>query len=79
MFLEALFIKTYDFSTLYTSLELDAIYKSLVQLILRMFKNRGSVGILVNSESKKAFWSDGSDRPDYKLYDLDKLYKLYKL
>ena len=43
-----------------------------------MFKNSGSVGILVNSESKKAFWSDGSDRPNYKFYDLDKLLESLK-
>ena len=73
MFIEAISVKTYDFSTLYTSLELEAIYENLKQLILRMFKNSGSTGIWVSSETNKSFWSDGSDRPNYTLYTIDKL------
>ena len=72
-FLQAQSIKTFDFSTLYTTLTLNAIYDGLEQLISKMFKVSGSLGIMVNDDVKKSFWSDGSDRPNYKLYTMDKL------
>ena len=58
-------IKTYDFSTLYTNL--------LHNLITKMFYNSGSNSILVNVDSKKAFWSQGVHYPGYKIYTIDKL------
>ena len=54
-------------------MSLDSIYEGLHQLILKMFRNSGSLGIMVNSDRRKSFWDDGSDQPDYKLYTLDKL------
>ena len=66
-------IKTYDFSTLYTNLPLDYIYECLEKLIIKMFQNSNSVGLMVNSESKRAFWSRGCDYSGYKLFTVDKL------
>ena len=76
--LEAISVETFDFSTLYTSLALDAIYEGLEQLIIKMFKNSGSQGILVNSDTRKSFWSDGADRPYFKLFTLDILLESLK-
>ena len=47
-------IKTYDFSTLYTNLPLDYIYECLEKLIIKMFQNSISVGLMVISESRQA-------------------------
>ena len=66
-------IKTHAFSTLYTNLPLDDIYMSLERLIIKMFKNSGSNGILVNAENGKAFWSQGTSYSSYKFYTIDKL------
>ena len=66
-------IKTYDFSTLYTNLPLDYIYECLEKLIIKMYNNSGAVGLLINADRKKAFWSQGCSYPGYKLYTIDKL------
>ena len=66
-------VETFDFSTLYTNLPLDKIYISLEQLIIKMFKNSGSLCILVNATRKKAFWCNGKDYIGYKRYTIDKL------
>ena len=66
-------IKTYDFSTLYTNLPLDYIYECLEKLIIKMYKNSGAVGLLINADRKKAFWSQGCSYPGYKLYTIDRL------
>ena len=66
-------IKMFDFSTLYTNLPLDVIYDSLRSLIIKMFVNSKSVAIMVNSNSKRAFWSNGSNYAGYREYTIDKL------
>ena len=70
---KASFVKTYDFSTLYTNLPLDYIYECLEKLIIKMFQNSNSVGLMVNSDSRRAFWSRGADYAGYKLYTVDTL------
>ena len=72
-------IKTYDFSTLYTNLPLDVIYDSLRSLIIKMFVNSKSVAIMVNSNSKTAFWSNGSNYAGYREYTIDKLLEALEL
>ena len=64
-------IKTYDFSTLYTNLPLDYIYECLEKLIIKMYNNSGAVGLLINADRKKAFWSQGCSYPGYKLYTIN--------
>ena len=64
-------IKTFDFSTLYTNLPLDVIYDSLRSLIIKMFVNSRSVAIMINSNSKRAFWSNGSNYARYNEYTID--------
>ena len=66
-------IKTFDFSTLYTNLPLDVIYDSLRSPIIKMFVNSKSVAIMVNSNSKRAFWSNGSNHARYREYTIDTL------
>ena len=66
-------IATFDFSTLYTNLPIDSIYESLERLLLKMFKNSGSIGIMVNADRDKSFWFHGKDYSGYKLYTIDKL------
>ena len=68
-------IKTYDFSTLYTNLPLDVIYDSLRSLIIKMFVNSKSVAIMVNSNSKRAFWSNGSNYAGNREYTIDNYLK----
>ena len=65
---EAISIKTYDFSTLYTNLPLDYIYNMLKELIDLMFKSAGVDQILINAERKKAFYFQGDEYPGYKLF-----------
>ena len=72
-------IKTFDFSTLYTNLPLDVIYDSLRSLIIKMFVNSKSVAIMVNSNSKRAFWSNGSNYAGYREYTIDKLLEALEL
>ena len=72
-------IKTFDFSTLYTNLPLDVIYDSLRSLIIKMFVNSKSVAIMVNSNSKRAFWSNGSNYAGYREYTNDKLLEALEL
>ena len=71
-------IKTFDFSTLYTNLPLDVIYDSLRSLIIKMFVNSKSVAIMVNSNSKRAFWSNGSNYAGYREYTIDKLFDFFR-
>nr|NIQ20721.1 hypothetical protein [Gammaproteobacteria bacterium] len=71
--LKANSIETYDFSTLYTNLPLDIIYKDLESLIIKMYKNSGSHTLLVNPYSKKCFWYQGNFYSGYKKYTIDKL------
>ena len=52
-------INMININTLYTDLPLDFIYDSLRSLIIKMFVNSKSVAIMVNSNSKRAFWSNG--------------------
>ena len=66
-------IETYDFATLFTGLPLDNVYNNLEQLIIKMYNNSGSHGMMVNVEKKKAFWSHGGNFPGYKEYTIDKL------
>ena len=66
-------IKTFDFSTQYTNLPLDVISGILKSLIIKMFANSKSIAILVNSNRKKAFWSNGSSYPGYQEYTIDEL------
>ena len=66
-------IVTFDFSKLYTNLPLDNIYESLERLFIKMFKNSGSIGIMVNADRDKAFWFQGKDYSGYKIYTIDKL------
>ena len=66
-------IETYDFSTLYTNLPLDTIYKDLERLIIKMYKNSGSHTLLVNPYLKKCFWYNGNFYAGYKKYTIDKL------
>ena len=66
-------IETFDFSTLYTNLPLDSIYTNLELLIIKMYKNSGSVSILVNADRRKAFWSQNCSRSGYKEYTIDGL------
>ena len=63
-------IKTFDFSTLYTNLPLDVIHDSLRSLIIKMLVNSKSVTIMVNSNSKRAFWSNGSNYVGYREYTI---------
>ena len=72
-------IKTFDFSTLYTNLPLDVIYDSLRSLIIKMFVNSKSVAIMVKSNSKRAFWSNGSNYAGYREYTIDKLLEALEL
>ena len=72
-------IKTFDFSTLYTNLPLDVIYDSLRSLFIKMFVNSKSVAIVVNSNSKRAFWSNGSNYAGCREYTIDKLLEAFKL
>ena len=72
-------IKTFDFSTLYTNLPLDVIYDSLRSLIIKMFVNNKSVAIMVKSNSKRAFWSNGSNYAGYREYTIDKLLEALQL
>ena len=66
--------ETFDFSTLYTNLPLDDIFKNLQQLIIKMFGNSPSSAILVNVYTKKAFWfNSGSYNSGYKKYTVDKV------
>ena len=71
-------VKTYDFSTLYTNLPLDYIFECLEKLIIKMYKNSGAIGLLVNADRKRAFWSQGCSYPGYKLYTIDKLLEALK-
>ena len=66
-------IKTFDFSMLNINLPLDVIYDSLRSLIIKIFVNGKSVVIMVNSNSKRAFWSNGSNYAGYREYTIDKL------
>ena len=66
-------ITTFDFSTLYTNLPLDSIYESLERLLVKMFKNSGSIGVMVNADRDKAFWFQGKEYSGYKMYTIDKL------
>ena len=66
-------VETYDFTTLYTSLPLDDIYTSLEHLIIKMFRNSGSHGMMINAVKKKAFWGHGVNYSGYKEYTIDKL------
>ena len=72
-------IKTLDFTTLYTNLPLDVIYDSLRSLIIKMFVNSKSIAIMVNSNSKRAFWSNGSNYAGYREYTIDKLLEALEL
>ena len=72
-------IKTLDFSMLYTNLPLDVIYDSLRSLIIKMFVNTKSVAIMVNSNSKRPFWSNGSNYARYREYTIDKLLEALEL
>ena len=72
-------IKTFDLFTLYTNLPLDVIYDSLRSLIIKMFVNSKSVAIMVNSNSKRAFWSNGSNYARYREYTIDKLLEALEL
>ena len=72
-------IKTFDFSTLYTNLPLGVIYDSLRSLIIKMFVNSKSVAIMVNSNSKREFWSNGSNYAGYREYTIDKLLEALEL
>jgi ubiquitin C-terminal hydrolase len=66
-------LETYDFSTLYTNLPLDIIYKDLESLIIKMYRNSGSHTLLVNPQTKKCFWYQGNFYAGYKRYTIDKL------
>ena len=66
-------IKTFDFSTLYTNLPLEAIFKGLSSLVTKMYANSKSKSIMVNSFKKRAFWSNGSSYSGYREYTIDKL------
>jgi ubiquitin C-terminal hydrolase len=68
-------LETYDFSTLYTNLPLDIIYKDLESLIIKMYRNSGSHTLLVNPQTKKCFWYQGNFYAGYKKYTIDKLLK----
>ena len=72
-------IKTFDFSTPYTNLPLDVIYDILRSLIIKMFVNSKYVAIMVNSNSKSAFWSNGSNYAGYREYTIDKLLEALEL
>ena len=72
-------IKTYEHSTLHTNLPLNVIYDSLTSLIIKMFVNSKSVAIMVNSNSKRAFWSNGSNYAGYREYTIDKLLEALEL
>ena len=66
--------ETFDFSTLYTNLPLDDIYKCLERLIIKMFGNSTSSAILVNVYKKRVFWLNSrSHNSDYKKYTIDKV------
>ena len=65
--------KTYDFSTLYTNLPLDYIFDCLQKLIIKMFENSGSQSLLINAETKRAFWSQGTHYSNFNIFTLDKL------
>ena len=38
-----------------------------------MYNNSNSTGLMVNANTKRAFWYRGSDYSSYKLYTVDKL------
>ena len=44
-----------------------------------MFVNSKSVAIMVNSNSKRAFWSNGSNYAGYRQYTIDKLLEALEL
>ena len=72
-------IKTFDFSTLYTNLPLEAIFDGLYSLVIKMYANSKSKTIMVNSFKKRAFWSNGSSYSGYREYTIDKLLDALKL
>ena len=55
------------------------IFHSLRSLIIKMFVNSKSVAIMVNSNSKRAFWSNGSNYAGYRAYTIDKLLEALEL
>ena len=59
------------FSALFTNLLLDVIYDSLRSLIIKMFANSKAVSIMINSNRKKAIWSNGLHFATYKQYTID--------
>ena len=64
---------------LYTNLPLDVIHDGLRSLIIKMFVNSKSVAIMVNSNSRRAFWSNGSNYAGYREYTIDKLLEALEL
>ena len=72
-------IKTFDFSTLFTNLSLGVIYASLIiSLIIKMFLCSKYLAIMVNSNSKRAFWSNGSNYAWYREYAIYKLLEAWE-
>ena len=48
-------------------------------MIIKMFVNSKSVAIMVNSNSKRAFWSNGSNYAGYREYTIDELLEALEL
>ena len=72
-------IKTFDFCTLYTNLSLDVIHDSLRSLIIKMFANSKSVSIMVNSNTKQSFWSNGSNYAEYRDCTIDEFPEAFEM
>ena len=64
-------VYTFDFSTVYTNLQLD-IHDKLTKLIKKMYQNENANYILVNRYTGKAFWSH-TDKGSYKSFNLQHL------
>ena len=73
------FLRHECFNFLCNYYPLDVIYDSLRSLIIHIFVNSKSVAIMVNSNSKRAFRSNGSNYAGYRENTIDKLLEALEL
>ena len=66
--------ETFDFSTLYTNLPLDVVFDDISWLCRKLFASGHHTAILVNADTRKAYWAQGPAVPEnFKSFNCDKL------